>query len=336
VRPEGSAFTASGFDFFLLRLPYDGTECTVLLTADHRHYFSVPEANEELTVLANGQVRRTFDAGWALGGTANYFFMNQVFDASVTEAESGPNHEVDPILLARGHTFGLRPVAGRSLGKRSWLDLEFPVSRQLYDRDPDADLVLYDYWEFGPRLIGRHEYGNRSEFSLSYGINWRPYDNRAQLDKEGWEEPGTDLAFLWQRAEAQWRQTWDPKQRWRTTTRLGLDLNTDNGSGYYDYRKYFVAEEVRFRTRGWELRLQGSASWYQYLVQTTVVDNPAFNFEDSEKRHKILVGATARLDRRLGRHWKVIAEYEYEQSLSNEDFDRYQVNTASAGVEFEF
>jgi len=336
VQPEGSPFTASALDFFVMRLPYDGTECSVLLTAEHRHYFAVSEANEELTVLANGQVRKVTDSGWALGGTAYYFFMNQVFDASVTEGEGGADEEIDPILLARGHTFGLRPVAGRLLGRLSWLDLEFPVSRQLYDRNPEDDLVLYDYWEYGPRLLWRHEYGNRSEFNLSYGINWRPYDDRPQVDEEGWEEPGTNLGFRWQRAEAQWRQVWDRKRRWRTTTRLGLDVNADNGSGYYDYHKYFVSEEVRFRPLGWEVRLQGGVNWYQYAVQTAVSGEAALTAATAEKRRKTLLIASVRLERQLASRWKVIAEYEYEQSLSNEDFDQYRVNTASAGIEFEF
>jgi hypothetical protein len=336
VSPAGSPFTASGMDVFVMRLPYDGTECSILLTADHRHYFSVPEANEELTVLASGQVRKTFDSGWALGGTAYYFFMNQVFDASVTEAEAGGDPAIDPIVLARGHTLGLRPVTGRSLGRQNWLDLEFPLSRQLYDQNAEDDLVLYDYWEYGSRLVWRHEYGYRSEFNLSYGLNRRPYDHRPQVDAEGQEQPGTDLGFEWQRAEFLWRQVWDRQRFWRTTTRLGLDVNADNGSGYYDYHKYFVSEEVRLRTHGWDLRVQAGANWYQYAVQTAVSDDPSRSSEDGENRQKILLSATVRLERQLGSHWKAMAEYEYEQSLSNEDFDRYQVNTASAAIEFEF
>jgi hypothetical protein len=336
VHPEGSPFTASAIDFFVMRLPYDGTECSALLAADHRHYFSVPEADEELTVLASGQVRKSFGSGWALGGTAHYFFMNQVFDASVTEADGGTNQEANPIVLARGHTFGLRPATGRSLGRQSWLDLEFPVSCQLYDRDAEDDLVLYDYWEYGPRLVWRQEYGYRSEFNLSYGINWRPYDDRPQVDAEGWEVPGTDLEFQWQRAEVLWRQVWDRHRNWRTTTRLGLDVNADNGSGYYDYHKYFVSEEVRLRTHGWELRVQGGVNWYRYAVQTAVSNDAASTPEDAENRQKTLLSATVRLERQLSSRWKLLVEYEYEQSLSNEDFDRYRVNTGSAGIEFEF
>jgi hypothetical protein len=44
------------------------------------------------------------------------------------------------------------------------------------------------------------------------------------------------------------RNNWDHKRRWRTTTKLGFELNEDNGSGYFDYKRYYVAQQLRFQT----------------------------------------------------------------------------------------
>lgn len=314
--PSGSAFAGAGLDLFVMRLPWDGSEVNLLLTADDRHYFSVAEANEEATVLASAQFRKTFAAGWAVGLSGEYFFMNQVFDASATEADLG-------IVLARGHSVGVRPVISRSLGRSTWLDLELGVTRQWLDEPLD------NYWETGPKFRLRHEYGPGSELYLSYELYRRPYDTREQTAADGTDLPGTKLSFDWQRVETGWRQHWDQRRRWRTTTRLGFDVNADNGSGYYDYHKYFVAEQLRWRCGHWDLRLQGGLNYYRYALQQVSPEDPS-------ARKKPLVTAGARVTRELSGKLKAVAEYEYEQSMSNQTYDAYRFNTVVFGFEWEF
>jgi hypothetical protein len=42
------------------------------------------------------------------------------------------------------------------------------------------------------------------------------------------------------------------------------------------------------------------------------------------------------LEKTLGKFFKVFGNYNYDASLSNTDYDHYQANTASAGVDFHF
>lgn len=314
--PQPSAFASAGLDLFVMRLPWDGTEVSFMLTGDDRHYLSVPQANEEATVLAEAQIHHTYASGWVIGASAQYFFINQVFDTSVSEAEVG-------VVLARGESVGLRPTVSRWLGRSTWLDLEIPGTRQWLDQPLDS------YWEVGSRLRMRHETKAGSEIYASYAVNERPYDTRQQASASGIGLPGTHLSFGWQQLEAGWRHYWDRSRQWRTATRGGFEVNQDNGSGYYDYRKTFVSEQLRFRSGHWELQVQGGVNYYRYPLQAVSILDPT-------TREKTLVNASARVTCAVARRLKVVAEYEYEQSLSNEKSDAYRVNTAQAGLEWEF
>ena len=314
--PQPSAFASAGLDLFVMRLPWDGTEVSFMLTGDDRHYFSVSAANEEATVLAEAQIRHTYASGWVLGASAQYFFINQVFDTSASEAEVG-------VVLARGESVGLRPTLSRSLGQSTWLDLEIPGTRQWLDQPLDS------YWEVGPRLRLRHEYKAGAEVYASYAANERPYDTREQASPSGIALPGTHLQFGWQQLETGWKHYWDRSRQWRSVTRGGFEVNQDNGTGYYDYRKYFVSEQLRFRSGHWELQAQGGVNYYRYPLQAVSIVDPT-------TREKTLVNASARVACSVARRLKVVAEYEYEQSLSNEKSDAYRVTTAQAGLEWEF
>jgi hypothetical protein len=316
VRPEGSGFAVLGADVFLMRLPIDGPEVSVLLSAEDRHYFEVAEANEEATVVANASVKQRLGEGWLASVQGQYFFMNQVFDASLTEVDVG-------VVVARGHGLSGRPGVSRSLGYGTWLDFEYPFTRQYFDTPLD------NYWEGAARLALRHGFGVRSEVGVSYENGWRAYDTRERVTAEGVAEAGTRLGYEVQRAEASWRQHWDARKRWRTVLRLGLESNKDDGSGYFDYQRCYVSGQVRFQGWGWEAQVQASYGDYGYAVQT-VGDG------DNSLRSKGLYGFGARVARGLGHGFKGYAEYEFERSVSNRAIDEYQVSTVSGGIEWEF
>jgi hypothetical protein len=316
VLPRGSGFIGAGADLFLMRLPLDGPEASVLVSADNRHYLDVTEANEEATVLMNGVVKLRLGEGWRALVEGQYFFMNQVFDASVTELDTGS-------VLARGQSLGGRPGLSRWLGGGTWLDVEYPFQRQYFDAPLD------DYWEGGARLGVRHGFGVKSEVRLAYESGWRNYDTREQVTADGEELAGTRLRYETQRAEANWRQHWDAGKHWRTQVRVGIENNRDNGSGYFDYRRCYVSGLVQFQSRGWEVRVQGSYGDYAYAVQTAADGS-------GSHRAKGLYGFGGRLGRDLGYRLKGFVEYEFEESVSNQALDAYRVNTVWVGAECEF
>jgi hypothetical protein len=263
------------------------------------------------------QIRREMGQRWSAGIPLVYNYIHQVLDASITETNL-------TALPVRGHMLDAAPSVRFGLGQEWELEGEFAVQRQLFGSDE-----LDDYWEGGPRLTLRQNYAAKSFVALSGMIHRRDYDTRTQFSAAGEAVPGTRLEYLFTRLELAWQHAWDARQRWRTVTRLGVEVNRDNGSGYFDYDRFMVAEQVRFRAGPWEGRAQAKLLFYHYRLQ--IADPP-----ESGLRERAAIACGAGLERSLGKHFKLVADYEYEATLSNLAMDEYRVNVFSGGVEWSY
>jgi hypothetical protein len=59
-------------------------------------------------------------------------------------------------------------------------------------------------------------------------------------------------------------------------------------------------------------------------------------YNGDTKRHRTVLALGVHAEKDLGKAWKLYMNYSFDRSLSNEEFDEYQVNTVSGGVEFRF
>jgi hypothetical protein len=312
----GSPLVAGGLDLMFYRLPVDGWEYLVLSSADYTYYPSAPQANPEANALVEGQVKRTFAEGWRGGLSAEYLYFDQVMDSSVIGQGISS-------MLVEGHTFTLRPSLGKDLNPGYRVELEVPVTRQIFQQFVDS------YWEFGPKLVLGRQYGNKSDVNFAYEFIDRPYDTRLQRDAQGDLLPGRELSFYLNQVSVAWRQNWDEGRHWRTTTKLSLLRNDDNGSGYYAYWRPQISEQLRYQARTWEVRLEARAAYYHYdLEHVGGLESPL--------REKTYFRVNVRGEKTLTKSLKVFAQYEHEQALSNLDLDQYNVNTISAGLNLEF
>src|SRR5207244_1494740 len=112
------------------------------------------------------------------------------------------------------------------------------------------------------------EYGHRSELNLSLESSRRAFDHREQLDEDGFPIADTSLSFQRETFQFLQRHYWDEKRRWRTTTKLFFELDADNGSGYFDHKKYQISEQLRYRASPWEITAQAKFNYYDFSVQT--------------------------------------------------------------------
>ena len=237
-------------------------------------------------------------------------------DLSVTEAIRQP-------LPIRGWTLTARPGTRRELSAQTWLTLELPVTRQLYDESID------DFWELGPKVIVGHTLGERIEASLTYAFTHRDYDTEPERDVTGATITNTVRSVAQHDVVGAWKHYWDAARRWRSATRLGYRHSSDNSSGYFDYERYSVSQEVRFQTDAWEITAEARLSRYRYPVQT-VSDT------DLRKRERKDLTLALRGERQLAKHIRLYAQYDYERTESNVVLDEYTVNTVSGGVMVEF
>jgi hypothetical protein len=312
---EHSISFGSGTDITIARLPVDGRQFNFLLTFDDVRYPNGDTVDHEDLLFAVAQFKADTGEHWRLGLDARYVYQDQVLDTSVTET----NLEASQVL---SHSVALLPNIRWLSAGNAWAELSGTAQRSLY-RAP-----LDDYWEGGPRLTVGNDYGHRSTITASYAFNERAYETREQLRLNETPIPGTSLHFRQHDVEVALWHNWDRAHRWRTVTRLGLQLSRDNGPGFYDYDRWSAGQQVRYAAFGWEIRVHGRFSFYQFLHQEA--DTP------SEQRHKTLVGADLRAERKIWRELKLFVTYEYEQSIANRSLDEYHVNTVAAGATWEF
>jgi hypothetical protein len=300
----------------IARFPLDGKQFNLLLSVDDTRYPQGKQVTHEDLVVALAQFKIDHSPGWRFGLDGRYVYQDQVVDTSITETNL-------TATLIRGHGLALMPNARWTFARDTWLELSGTAQRQLYWEQLD------DYWEGGPRLTLGHEYGHRSSLTLAYSWNLRHYDTREQTSLSGANLPGTALQFFQHDVEFAWRHNWDSRRRWRTTTRLGFQDNQDNGPGFYDYRRHLAAQQLRYVAPTWELKAQGRVSFYSFESQQVSLADP-------ELRQKSIVSASIRGEKKLGKHWSLFAEYEYEQSFSNRPLDEYRANRVAGGAGVEF
>jgi hypothetical protein len=314
--PEASAFVHTAVEGMVLRLPVDGTQVLLYLAAEDTRFWESSRLDHEDFAMTQLEVRRFWENDWqaALGLEGMYF--DQLIDFSITDTNLAA-------LPARGLSLTVRPGVRRELSSAIWLSLETPVSRQLYKDSVD------DYWEGGPKLTLGRTYGRQSEVSLSYLFTQRGYNRAPGRDADGDTITNSVRRVSHHEVQIGWKHFWDAKRHWRSSTRLGYRHSAENVSGYFDYERYELVHQWRFKTGRWELSAEGRVAHYRFPVQTVSDTDP-------EKRRRTDLRATLRAERQLNPHLRLHAQYEYERSDSNQLLDEYAVNTVSAGVSVEF
>ena len=322
-RPEHSALFANAVDWTVGRLPLDGREFLLLVSAEDTRYPDGRQVDHEDLVFAAAQLKLQLGGQWRVGLDARYIYQDQVVDTSFTETNLAAT-------VVRGHGVALLPNVRWSAPGNLWAELSGTAQRQYYQEPLD------DYWEGGPKLALGWDYGNRSSLALAYSWNWRAHDTREQVAVGGTNLPlsitnlpGTSLKFAQQDLTLTWRHHWDPQRHWRSSVRIGVYLNEDNGPGYYDYRRYLAAPQLRYVAARWELKAEARLAYYEFDRQ------PVSQFDRSLRRRTTLT-CSLRGERNIGGKFKLFAEYEYEQSLSNRPTDEYGANRAAAGLGWEF
>jgi hypothetical protein len=313
---ERSVLVGSGADLTIARIPLDGKQINFLLSADDTRFLEGRSVDHEDLVLALAQVKIDLSPTWRVGTDLRYFYQDQVIDTSITETNLAPT-------LLRGHGVTVLPNARWNFTPNGWLELSGTAHRQFYQAPLD------DFWEGGPKLTAAYDYGYRSELTLGYSWTLRQHDTREQVALSATNLPGTSLRFYQHEVELVWRHNWDPPRHWRTSTRLGFQVNQDNGPGFYDYRRYLAVEQLRYVTPVWEFKVQGRAAYYDFLHQRAGTGSAGF-------RQKVILALSLRGERKVWQDLKLFAEYEREQSLSNRTIDEYQANKTAGGVSWEF
>jgi hypothetical protein len=312
--PERSAFLSAGGEIILLRVAAMGPQFSFLAAGDVNRFLSV--SHNESAAFSQAQLEQEFGASWKGSLAGEYFFQDQVVDVSISET----NREA---VEAFGHTLTVRPTVRRDLPQRFWLSLETPASRQLFDSPLD------DFWEAGLKLTLGQSYGRDSHLALIYGTLWRFYDTEPARTATGQALTNETRQLFQQEVRVTWRHFWDESKHWRTTLALAGRINDENGGDYFDYIRPLASAQVQYRAKPWEITAETRVALYDFDEQTV-------STTDLSKRRRTDWSAEIRLERQLGKYFRLIGGYEHEQAFSNDELETYSVNTVSGSLQWEF
>lgn len=313
IDPRGSALVTGGGELVLMRLPVDGREFSFFGSVDQTAYLEEGIAPETVAVV-QGRFLRHWDDGWSVGGSLEYYFLKQVFDASEVQG-------VRTIVPAIGHTLTARPMVGRSAGAHWRVELEVEGTRE-WLADP-----LDSHWDLAPRLSLIRRLAGEGELRLGYAFRHRQFDTRPRRDEEGSVLTG-ELAYDQHGLDATWRRHWGAEEAWRSTLRTGWLRSLDNGGGYFDYDRVHFAAGLRYRVGRWAFLGDAAVRWYGYPAQ------PAGD-EGSESRRRWDVNLVARAEWTVVAGVRWYAEYQWESSDENMPVADYRVTTFSMGLSME-
>lgn len=307
---ESSAFTFTGAEAFLFRVPTENPwEFTGVLSGEDRRYWQSESVDKEQLLLTSAEIKRGFGERWKAGLGLQYFYNNQVFDASV--AEGLPFR-----VQAKLNRFSWGPAVQYKLSDTRRLELNFLTIRQ------DFQAPLDDSWEFGPRLVFVQKYGEiGSEVTASVQWRHRTYDERSA--------PGLDaksLSFDIPEFEVGVKHYWDEEKHWKSRARVGLEITDDNGNGFFNFTRWKVSHDLDFTRGPYEGTLQAKFLQYDYSHQ--VVENEG-------KRHRTELVFGARGKRDIMKHLAVFLELEHEWIIATDFEERYHATTVWGGIEWE-
>lgn len=316
VRPSGSPFVRNQAEAIVFRLPVDGWDFNAFLSGEDTRYLASDVVDLEQNAFAHAQLKRTWNEQWSTSLSGQYVYQNQVVDLSTSLA-------TPTVLMVVGHTYASHFAVRRKFAERWWWELESTLARQ------DFNSPLDDYWEGGPKLAIGREYGNRSEAAVSYELNHRSHDHREAFTRAGVAIPGSDLTFTQHRAQLTWKHHWDAQRHWHTTAKLAYESSHDNRSGYFDFRRWQVSQQVRWSAAPWEVSLTGRVADYSYPHQPVAPGNP-------HAIQRASFNLNLHIERALTRQLKWFLDYDFERLLANQPATGYAVNLVQSGVSVEF
>ncbi|HEX7863222.1 MAG TPA: hypothetical protein VF773_23035 [Verrucomicrobiae bacterium] len=320
VDRQGSTFWQTALDAMLLRADLETAgNLTLFLTLEDRRYFSDIEVEKEQLALFQTKYEQPIGDDWFWSATAQYLYVDQVFDASATE-------QVLETLPVKSHNYQLSPAIGRNLPWNSKLELKLVPERQHFNQPLD------DYWEFGPQLTWTKLYGHKSELTAAYTFDHRLYDTRGQMDFEGsngiMEIEDTSLRYQQHELELGVNHSWGEDRKWRSRARFLFEINDDNGTGYYDFKRYRLSKRFGYYGADWQATIEGRILHYDYDVQ------PVEGTDEIRSTWEYVIAGHA--EKRIWRKLSIFADFEYENVDSNYALEVYDVTTVFGGVDWEF
>ena len=315
---ESSIFSGSEAEFFALRQGDSQHRLTLYAFGSHRHHFDLDHNNAEYLAVAQGAWEHRNEDKGAYGLRGTYYFVDQFFDASVSDIETDATrlrqHDAGANTFIRCH---VRPYLTAEVGsayRYSALD------------DSDDD---YAQWEASASLEGK----TTSGLTLGLGYRYRldDYDEREKRTERGeiLPEETVNVANYEMRLYGYW--FWDSTHRWKTKWHVTSRTRDDNGGGYYDYQSWRGTIGTSAKFGRWEADVNAGYTHTEYDTRPSDILNPLSSPLERERWN-----LWVRVERGLTESWRLFAELNWEDNDANDPLDVYDHLSGVAGLGYAF
>jgi len=313
-----SAFLRAELDAFLWRPPETLTDVYWTISGGETYYIGAPkDARSERVWITQAEIRYAIGTYFKAGLAVQGYYQDQVLDLSAGEIGT---------FRARLKVAGV--TGGPNLRWEIWNPWWFEVSAgwklEIYEGAPE------DFDEPGYTVrIGR-KLGKRHDLSAAWTWRGRDYHDRNAYTVGGRPLPGTTLSTRWEQWELRLVSKWTDSGSWTSTLKFAGDRLRDSAFGFFDYDHWRADADVKWKRGPWEVRARFSRGAHDYLVQL------AGTGFDPASREIVQTGLTLSAERRISDRLTGFAEIEAERNRTNDPDGSFRVNTAFAGIAFEF
>lgn len=311
-----SAFLRAEIDALVWKPPAELTDAYWAITGMETHYIDAPDdAKGERVWMTQAELRYAIGTYFKAGLMLQGYHQDQVLDLSTSGISTFRAR-----LKVTGVTGG--PNLRWEFRDPWWFEISAAWKLETYVGAEE------DFDEPGTVLRFGRKLGKRHDLSAAWLWRRRDYHDRNAYTIGGRPLPGTDLLTQWNQAEIRLVSTWGTA--WTSTLKLVGDKLRDSASGYFDYDHWKADLDLTWRNDPWQVRLGVSRGVHDYRVQ---VAGTGFDPPPREIRLTRLVGSA---ERKITEKLSAFLEVEIERSRTNEAGGSYQLNTAMAGVGYEF
>lgn len=315
INPDASAFVRVAGNTLAWRTVGGSVELVGFADGTFTRYFS-SATDDAALVIARAEVRWDPEGAWRSTLGLQGIHQDEVIDASSLENDLGAVHArlVNAALLGsvecgltRSLTLSARPAVRR------------------FDYRPPLD----DFTEYEGEIALLRDFAKAGKLAVATRLMLRDYENRPQAGPVGRPIYGTRLAVGQFATDLRHEFAGAGEAPWWARFRIGYLENRDNGSGYYDYDRWFADVRAALTRGAWSF--EAEAGWHDttYLVQLA-----GFGLTPGRRARTEWRGF-ARAERRLDARLSLFVEWEFIDSDSNDFFIEYRQSTALVGLRAE-
>ena len=314
--PEASGFWQTGVEFFLWRLPTDGTEFILMVDATDLRYFSTIETDGDQVAFLHGSWS-WITADWSrVSLKAQAIYQDQVLDLSANELEP----YIGPVEVLSS---SVEPEWELTLTRDLSVSASGLIRTDRFQEGPD------DFDDLGGRVGVGYRLKQWGELEIRYSAYTRDYATRVQYTAGGRPLFGTHLSVDHRETEARFLLRSVPDGGWTLRTKLGHLQFRDNGSGFFDYDRAMGGLELSWSPGQWRFTARGDYHRYDFLSQTVWTGR-------LENRLKEDTFASLRVERDLTGSLRWHLEGEWEMSRTNDVYGDYDAVSGSTGLAWSF